>query len=1081
MLKHVSSDNAKLRIYKASAGSGKTYRLTAEYLDLLFSSPFAYKHILAVTFTNKATDEMKSRIVTELAKLAMGKPSGYLEQLSESYNIPEEKVRIQARKILVDILHDYSAFSVSTIDRFFQQTMRAFTREIGIGGGYNVELDSDKVLSEAIDTLLADLEKDDSKQLLEWLIRFSEEKIENGETWNIRNDIQSLSSEIFKESYKASASQVQKDISDKRLMDSYKDMLYACINSFRSKSQQLGERGLNIIAHYGLVTTDFKGGKSRSPFNAYLKWANGEIVEPTATFCNLVGDVSNWYTVTSTTPDVRVKIEQAYEGGLNDCVSEVVALYADMQNFQTATEINRYFFTLGILGDIDKKIRDYTSENNIMLISDTTELLNQIIQGSDAPFIYEKTGLRVSNYMIDEFQDTSRMQWDNFKPLLKDSLAQGNINFIVGDVKQSIYRWRNSDWKLLDEQLDYDFRPDEIRHESLDTNWRSSYNIIAFNNLIFDMGARLLQDFYNNVLPSDEGRLYETYSSRIVRAYADSYQQVPPQRAENAGHVKMHFIDDDEQDWQESVLEQLPVQIEELQDKGYCLKDIAILVRTKKEGVLIANCLLEYKKNHPDSIYRYDIISDEALYINNAESIKLVVSLLRYIHNPSDNSLKTFAVYEYLKNSYNIDSEEALQKYFSGKEMLPEELASSLNDISRLPLYEMTEEIFRLFGNLTDNNEQVYIQSFLDIVLDYTVRNSSDLDAFLRWWDDAGVRKTIFTPDGQDAVRIMTIHKSKGLGFGVVLVPFCYWGIDHSLPVILWCKPQSEPFDKLHLVPVKYSQKLKNTIFKEDYYEERLHAFIDNFNILYVAFTRAKNELIIFTRRPKKGGVTDIASLLLKSVTTPFAGESEEKIYVDTKDLFDEDKGVFELGKGYVPVKNTELSEVEEINVDTFANIPYGNKLQLLLRNKYFFSDTGERDYGVMMHEIVSRIRTVDELQSAVEDYYLSGDITGVQKEEVIRLLSTYLSDKTVSSWYSGEYRVLNEVQILLPNSKFVRPDRVMISDDEVIVVDYKFGHKEEKKYIKQVKYYADQIHKMGYPNVKGFISYITLGKVVEV
>lgn len=1079
MSRHESSENINLTVYKASAGSGKTHQLTAQYLRLLFKSPYAYRHILAVTFTNKATDEMKTRIIKELASLASHKKSDYTTMLSSEYKLSEEQVRAKARDILVYILHDYSAFSVSTIDRFFQQTMRAFTREIGLGGGYNVELDTEKVLNEAIDSMLFDLEKSNNKDLLDWLIRFSEEKVENGETWNIRNDIQSLSTEIFKESYKSFRNEVQRDISNKKLIDEYKELLHSYIRTFEQTSQQIGERALNTMLRFDLSAEDFKGG-SRSPFKSFIRWANGDIVEPTATFKKLDNDVSDWYTKTTTTA-TRNKIEEAYHGGLAGCVSDIISHYDNNKAYQTAYEINRYFFTLGILGDIDSKIREYTSENNVMLIADTTELLNRIIDGNDAPFIYEKVGTRTDHYMIDEFQDTSRMQWQNFEPLVKNSIADGNHNFIVGDVKQSIYRWRNSDWKLLDEQLDIDFSNEGIQHESLDTNWRSGYNIVNFNNAIFSSGAQLLQDTYNKVLPEDNDN-NQYFSQRIEKAYNDAYQHVPASKLDTAGRVKIEFIDTDEQDWTAYSLEQVPRQIEELQDRGYDLKDIAILVRTKKEGADIANCLLEYKEQHPDSKYRYDIISDEALYLNNASSIKLAVALLKYLRNPQDKTLQVLAAYEYYKLNIQMKAEEALQEYFSGNGNLPNEILSILDRISSLPLYEMTEEIFGIFREAMNENEQIYIQSFLDMVLDFTVRHTADLDAFLNWWDESGVRKTIFTPDGQDAVRIMTIHKSKGLGFKAVIIPFCNWEIDHKLPTILWCHPRVEPFNKLHLVPVKYSQKLKNTIFKDEYFYERLHAFIDNFNILYVAFTRAKNELIAFAPQPKKSDISNIASLLWNCINSPKLENKDDKEFISLSEHFDGENRLLQLGDEYRPSQKTDdANSNNEIHIDSLSNIPFDDRLKLLLNNKYFFTDTGQRDYGTLMHEIVSGVQTIDDVEPALQKYYLSGEITAEQCDELNEILHQYLSNELVAEWYSGEYRVLNEVQILQPKGTFVRPDRVMIKGKEVIVIDYKFGEKENKKYIRQVKFYADQIRKMGYIDVKAYICYIRLGKVVEV
>jgi ATP-dependent exoDNAse (exonuclease V) beta subunit len=1071
-------DEVNLYIYKASAGSGKTHRLTAEYLSLLFSAPYAYRHILAVTFTNKATDEMKNRIIEELANLAKGKKTDYVELLSEEYGLNEEQAKKEAYDILVRILHDYSAFSVSTIDKFFQQTMRAFTREIGLGGGYNVELDTDKVLGEAIDSMLYDLERNDNKLLLDWLIRFSEEKVENGETWNIRNDIKSLSGEIFKESYKAYSNQVQDDIADKQLMSDYKDMLFAIIRNFESHSQQLGEKALNIMVRYGLKAEDFKG-STRSPFTSFIKWANGEISEPSNPFRSLADDISNWYTGKTETI-VRDKIENCYHE-LNSCVVEVITHYDNSRIYQTAYEINRYFFTLGILGDVDKKIRENAAEKNTMLISDTTELLNRIIEGNESPFIYEKVGLRINNYMIDEFQDTSGMQWQNFLPLVRDSLAGGNRNFIVGDVKQSIYRWRNSDWKLLDEQLDLDFSNDGIEHRTLNTNWRSSYNIVSFNNSVFSIGAQLLQDTYNRSLDDVDDTRLNPFFSRITKAYSELCQYLPESKQNDEGHVRIEFVDTDEYVWQEYVLEQIPLHIEQLQDKGYSLSDIAILVRTKKEGADVANCLLEYKSRHADSKYKYDIISDEALFVSNSKSIKLIIALLKYLRNPLDASLKALAVYEYFKCSNQLKPEEAIQKYFSAKDDLPEDIVNALNRVRELPLYEMTEEIFGLFREAMEDNEQVYIQSFLDMVLDFTIRNSSDLDAFLRWWDETGVNKTIFTPDGQDAIRIMTIHKSKGLGFNVLLIPFCNWEIDHKLTTILWCHPKTDPFNRLHLVPVKYSQKLKNTIFDYEYFDERLRAFIDNINVLYVAFTRAKKELIAFAPRPKKEEVSNISSLLLTCIKSPTLTQDSEKELLDLSQYWDEETGIFEVGKEYIPMRNEKQKEVEEVSVESLSSIPFDERIKLRLKNKYYFSDTGKRDYGTLMHEIVSQVKTLQDIDNTLETYHIEGDITAEQKNEISALLESYLSNPLVSPWYSGEYRVLNEVQILQSKGTFSRPDRVMIKDNQVTVIDYKFGEKEDSKYIRQVKYYVNQIQKMGYEDVKGYICYITLGKVVEV
>lgn len=407
-------------------------------------------------------------------------------------------MREQARKILVAILHDYSAFNISTIDRFFQQTMRAFTREIGLQGGYGIEMDQELVLTEAIDNLLADLEKPESKDLLGWLLRFAEDKIEDGGGWSLRQDIMSLSREVFKESYKAFSEEVGKDIADKQALDAYKNELYAIIRSVEAEAKRLGEEGVALLKQFALQPSDFKGG-SRSPFFYFEKLAKGEMKEPTATF-QALPDNPDAYTTKTTPPGLRQIIGCVYEEGLNACVKNIVSLFANLTAYNTAREIVRYYYTLGILTDISRQIASYREEKNVMLIADTTELLNKVISGSDAPFIYEKTGTHVDHYMIDEFQDTSGMQWNNFRPLVEESLANGRANLIVGDVKQSIYRFRNSDWKLLDEQVRRDFEDEQVREETLMDNWRSCRHIVEFNNAFFTAAPAILQDLYNEAL-----------------------------------------------------------------------------------------------------------------------------------------------------------------------------------------------------------------------------------------------------------------------------------------------------------------------------------------------------------------------------------------------------------------------------------------------------------------------------------------------------------------------------------------------------------------------------------------------------
>ncbi len=1069
-----------LTVYRASAGAGKTHCLTGEFLILLFISPGAFRRILAVTFTNKATEEMKKRIIDELYNLASGKQSDYIDSLKTIYSLTEQQVRNQASNILKEILHDYSAFNISTIDRFFQQTMRAFTREIGLQGGYGIEMDQELVLTTAVDNLLFDLEKPENKDLLGWLLRFSEEKIENGGEWNLRKDIMALSRELFKESYKSFSEKVGEDIKNKDVLESYKEDLYKIIHSIEAKIKTLGEKGLAIMEQHVIKPTDFKGG-SRSPLCLFEKWARGEMKEPTATFIGLVDKVENYYTKT-TSVGMQQLITATVSDGLNDCVREVVSVFGDLKAYYSAREIIRYYYTLGILADVAREIARYREEKNIMLIADTTELLNKVIEGSDAPFIYEKTGSHIDHYMIDEFQDTSGMQWDNFRPLINESLACGRTNLIVGDVKQSIYRFRNSDWNLLDVQIQSEFTEKQLREETLKENWRSCRHIVTFNNTLFTVLPAILQRVYKEALDASSltAEQQEAFSSKIIAAYKQSSQKVAPPFLQKEGHVRIEFFsEENHESWKERALKQIPKTLEQLQDNGYLLKDIAILVRTNQEGAWVADSLLTYKEENPTSRYCYDIISDEALFISSAQSVRFLISVLRYLKNPENRTNKQIMLqtYSVLRGSFGEEN----QILFS------EEVFSMLDFLSRQSLYEVTEGLFRFFASDLPENEQVFLQAFFDIISEFVQKESADLSRFLKWWDETGYKKTIATPDGQNAIRILTIHKSKGLGFKVVLIPFADWEIDHrpTKPIILWCHPKEPPFNRLHLVPVRYSQSLGKTIFATDYFNERLHAFIDNLNLLYVAFTRSKEELIVFAPRPDKikeqtgqaEKISSLADVLWTGLCTDVQGDD----LITLPSSFDISTGFFELGNWQRAVMKKELEDIQEYEMERLNSISPDDRLQLRLRGKDYFFDDVQRKHGALMHEILSGIHSYKDIDVTVERYLLKGLISREEETVLKNRLAVLLNKPEVLAWYDGTARVLNEVNILVGGGASKRPDRVMIIKDKVIVVDYKFGKQFKKIYHNQVRNYLSLIRQMGYKQVEGFLWYVELDKIEEV
>lgn len=1023
---------------------------------------------------------MKGRIVEELFNLASNHSSDYLTLLGKRYNLTDKEVRHQAFNILKAILHDYSAFNISTIDRFFQQTMRAFTREIGLQGGYGIEMDEDIVLTEAVDRLLIDLNKPENKDLLGWLLRFAEDKVEDGGDWKLRKDIKSLGKELFKESYKASSDLVSQDIADKQSLDNYKGILQGIIRSTEKEVQAVGEKAMSILEQYGLKPEDFNGG-SRSPFIYFRKYMNGEMKAPTNTFCALANNVEKWYTAKASQA-LKTIIGTAYDDGLNECVMEIVDQFQNMTHYNTAKEIIRYYYTLGILNDISKQIALYRSEKNVMLIADTTELLNKVIDGSDAPFIYEKTGVQIDHFMIDEFQDTSAMQWENFRPLMEESLSHNRDNLIVGDVKQSIYRFRNSDWKLLDEQVASDFPAGEVREETLKDNWRSCRHIVEFNNALFTTAPFLLQDVYNEALRDSsldqEGIVY--YETRIMAAYRDCYQRVPKPFQSKDGHVQVRFIEQGEgKEWKEEALDQLLTTLQQLQTNGYELKDIAILVRTNGEGAAVANYLLDYKEGHPEDGFNYDILSDEALFVNSAASVRFLVALLRYLKSPGNEVSRQMALLalQALRGDWTMEE-------------FPSEKIAEINMLLSLPLYEMTEKAFLLFSDDVPDNEQVFVMAFLDMVAEFEQKEIGDLGAFLEWWDETGYRKTIATPDGQNAIRILTIHKSKGLGFKAVILPFTDWGIDHkpTQPVVLWCQPQVKPFNQIHLLPIRYGSALSNTYFAGDYFKEKLHAFIDNLNTLYVALTRAKEELILFAPKPKKldknGSVekiSGVADLLWESLGQEVQNATDGEKLISLKEAFRPDENEFELGDYWRPERKESHLKISEIEVGKLHVVPFNDRLHLRLKGKNYFFDDAKRKHGTLMHELLSGIRTPEDIAPTLHQYQIQGVINREEEIQLKEQIEEYMKEPKVKRWYNGEAKVLNETEILLDKGISRRPDRIMIYPDEVVILDYKFGEKRQVSYLKQMRSYMRLVAQMGYKNVHGYIWYVSLGKIEPV
>ncbi len=556
---------SQLKVIRASAGSGKTFRITSEYLRLLFRYPKNYKLMLAVTFTNKATEELKSRILSELYKISKNEHSPHSEYLIKEFNISSQELAGKANYLLQIILHNYSRFSVSTIDSFFQRIIKSFAREAGLQSNFDLALDTNEILDKAADQML--LKLSDDKDLLNWLSEFAEERIEDGKSWDFKKEILNLGKQLFNEQFKSFQISFHNKISDRDWMKEFQKKLRIVRKLFESRLREYGKNGISLISQYGVNPEDFKYGSQGSVGMYFFKLSKGGITEPSKRILDAAESLDNWLPK----GEEAEKIKSLADAGLFKMLQECLKYYENNYRiYKSAIEVLRSFYTLGILADLSLEVNEYAAKNNIFVLANSGAFLKVIIGENDSPFIYEKTGQAYHHFMIDEFQDTSGVQWFNFKPLIKNSLSESYNSMLVGDVKQSIYRWRNSDWRIMAYQLDHDIAEHGVKYDDIVFNWRSKYNIVAFNNTFFYEAPKILQQYLNQLLSEKSFNDGDTAFLKLIieKAYLDNMQKLPSGRSIDEGYIKIQFIENEKKDWKENTLPLIIEVVVSLQKQG---------------------------------------------------------------------------------------------------------------------------------------------------------------------------------------------------------------------------------------------------------------------------------------------------------------------------------------------------------------------------------------------------------------------------------------------------------------------------------------------------------------------------------
>ena len=930
-----------INIFKASAGSGKTHTLSKTYLDLLLKadSKTAYRNILAVTFTNKATEEMKERILRDLAE--------------------EGKTNPRAREILINLLHDYGSFSVSTIDKFFQQALRAFSRELGSSGNYQIELDKASLTKEAMDRVLDDLTEKD-KDLLGWFTKQLETALDNGESFHLESSLYEMAEEFGDVNEKFTYD--KKKLTElkarcKEIVDTFHKDVYE--NALCIDTTTWGKTAAKGLAQYAGAQTKYKDSVKAANATTLAKLAETAGCEAMYALMNPQG--RRW------------------------------------KEYRTARIVEKVIFTLGLAEEFYSKLAIIEEEKGVISLDESTSLLRDIIDGSDAPFIYEKLGVRFNHFLLDEFQDTSVVQWENFKPLLANSVSEGYSNIIVGDVKQSIYRWRNSDWNLLDKKIEENFEG-KVKVITLKENWRSTQSIVNFNNEFFTFAADNLG---------------------LSTIYADVKQEVKVKDSQE-GCVTVDFCEDE--------LEMIDGYIEQAVAAGAKMSDMAILLRTNGEGKKVAEYLLSKG---------YSVISDDSLDLKSSLIIRKIVSYLHSLCNNSD-SLNT-----YLSESLEIDSE---REYHSLLDLVD----GVIKGLSETHLDEI-------------KGQTLFIQSFMDDILEWTSIHGNDLRQYLKHWEESKI--AISSPNDPNAIRITTVHKSKGLAFPIVIFPFAE-KVGLFKEDTLWCHLDSdaemgESFNSIF--PVVLGKSSGDSFFSESLKNEMEMQRIDNLNIFYVCLTRARKEMHIIAKNPPKS--------LIDGKSSP--NDLSQLLY-----LYCEQNG-YTFGSPYRwnEASKKEDSEIEEFDAEyeTYGMNPEACSKRFVASSDAwdYFSEEGigqsKRLRGIEQHALLSRIRTSDDAPEVLRS------IEPQTRELLLERISAH------SEWFSPELKTLNEVAIIDSFGNTNRPDRVLVDEEgHVTVIDFKFGE-EDEKYSGQVRRYMRLFREMGYGEVSGYIWYVPIDKIIQV
>jgi len=1054
-------------VYKASAGSGKTYTLVKEYLKLVLVNPLKFRHILAVTFTNKAAYEMKSRVITYLKFLSdlegknisekekefiRSKNSALIRDLSYVTKLNEPELSVRAKVVLHKILHNYSDFAISTIDSFVQKIIRTFAYDLKLSQNFEVELDSKRVLSEAVDILLSYAGTDED--ITKMLIEFIKQKMDDGKNWDIEKDLKIFSEQLLKED-------TQKFIGLFGNMN-LDDFSKAISGSFVRRNALDKEAGKQAAAVLKLIADNqidpksfFQGSKGIPGF--FLRVArDGLGAASTNSYCEKAVNEDIWYS--KTTPAAEQEKIDAIKDNITAAYNIIIRQVVE---FHDLSLIIRSLYPLSLLSQIEKETETIKAEENIIFISDFYRKIHEQLLNEPVPFIYQRAGEKYEHYFIDEFQDTSVLQFQNMLPLIENSMASGNANLIVGDGKQAIYRWRNGEVMQFASLPQIFNKPDLPHFDDIERsvsrniinydeyeagvkniNFRSKSEIINFNNGLFDFLSA-------EVLDEEKRKIYQHQS-----------QQIKP--GNNGGYVRIKFFEAGTE-YPDKQLNTILEIVNELTGSGTSLNDIAVICRANQLAADVASHLLHNG---------IDVVSSESLLLGSSQKVNFIISIFRYLTDPDDELAAAFILY-YLQ--HNLKSEFSLnqlillyqsikankqQKYPLNEVFKHFDITLEFEKIAAMPIYDLAEFLIRIFGfTATPDPFIVYL---LDAINEFTSDRTPGMQDFLEWWDEKGAAKSIVVPDKLDAVRIMTIHKAKGLEFPVVIYPFA----DESVKVkdaTTWVENTFGYCPGIPAFPINISQKgLKGTSFESHYLQEKSSAELDMLNISYVALTRPENQLYVLSKKYEKDEGTSFGSLLKK--------------YLKHIGKWSDENDQYEFGDRSVSMISDQKAEKSNTIIpENIFSTDWTDKMVIRYNSSILWEDDETAksiSWGNVIHQVLSEIRRAEDIPEVTMKMVLEGIITNADAEKIRKYLDELMADPEFNKFFGPGLNVLTEAEILTPDNNVYRPDRIILEKEINTVIDFKTGA-EKESHNTQVNNYADLLTEINGKPCEKYLIYL--------